>query len=99
MLKTGSQNCPQSQANEPGNEATIELKCCLLTKTWKGWVSGHLEMSKQKWVLHLLYCSSKLRVRLQEWPTSSALRGIKIDYELTWSAWASPTPCWPVSLR
>ena len=32
---------------------------------WKGWVSGHWEKSKQSGYVHLLYCSSDGRIKLE----------------------------------
>ena len=42
---------------------------------------------------------SKLRVYLQDWPTSSTLGGSRLVQDSMWCAGASPTPpCWPPSL-
>ena len=56
---------------------------------------------RSQWVAIYTYCTalqmegSQLRVHLQDWSTSSALRGSLIGADLTW---ASPTPCWSPSM-
>lgn len=58
---------------------------------WKGWLSRHLEKSKESGYIHLLF-RWKLRVSSQDWPTSGRIINV---LDLTWSAGAIPTPCWP----